>query len=45
MMLSSAAFGQLAAWLVEAAGALCGGRVLFLHEGGYSKDYVPFCGR
>jgi hypothetical protein len=44
MILSSAAFGKMASSLISAAESLCGGRVLFAHEGGYSKDYVPFCG-
>ena len=26
------------------AAELCGGRVLMLHEGGYSAPYVPYCG-
>ena len=24
--------------------ALCGGRLLLVHEGGYSEAHVPFCG-
>ncbi|MFV0360094.1 class II histone deacetylase [Tropicimonas sp.] len=27
-----------------AAEALCGGRLVLVHEGGYSEAYVPFCG-
>jgi hypothetical protein len=27
-----------------AAARHCGGKLLFLHEGGYSAFYVPFCG-
>ena len=30
--------------LVNAAGALCKGRIVFIHEGGYSENYVSFCG-
>ena len=26
------------------AGELCGGRLVAVHEGGYSDVYVPFCG-
>jgi len=44
MMLSSSAFKDMAASLVQAADSLCSGRIVFAHEGGYSKDYVPFCG-
>ena len=29
---------------MQAADALCGGRVICVHEGGYSEAYVPFCG-
>lgn len=43
MMLSSEDFRGLARRLVSAADTLCGGRIVFAHEGGYSKDYVPFC--
>ncbi|MEW5309026.1 MAG: hypothetical protein WDW38_000939 [Sanguina aurantia] len=44
MMLSSLDFGAFAAQLVGMAGKLCDGKILFLHEGGYSEIYVPFCG-
>jgi hypothetical protein len=44
MMLSSEDFRNMSAALMGAAEQLCGGRVVFAHEGGYSKDYVPFCG-
>ena len=44
MMLSSEAFGSFAKKMKEAADTLCNGRIVFAHEGGYSKDYVPFCG-
>lgn len=44
MMLSSEAYGKISSILLAAADKLCGGRCLFAHEGGYSKDYVPFCG-
>ncbi len=30
--------------VMQAADALCGGRLLLVHEGGYSEAYVPFCG-
>lgn len=40
MALSSEAFGSMATRLVDAAAELCGGRLVFAHEGGYSKDYV-----
>jgi len=44
MMLSSEAFGSFAKKMKDAADSLCKGRIVFAHEGGYSKDYVPFCG-
>ncbi|EFJ42331.1 hypothetical protein VOLCADRAFT_97594 [Volvox carteri f. nagariensis] len=44
MILSSADFGWMMRQLVEAAESLCGGRLVALHEGGYSELYVPFCG-
>jgi len=44
MMLSSETFGIMATKLVQSAQKLCKGRIIFAHEGGYSKDYVPFCG-
>ncbi|KAG5190994.1 putative histone deacetylase, partial [Tribonema minus] len=44
MMLSSEAFRAMAARLVALAERHCGGRAVFLHEGGYSDVYVPFCG-
>ena len=34
----------MASSLVNAAGALCKGRIVFIHEGGYSENYVSFCG-
>jgi acetoin utilization deacetylase AcuC-like enzyme len=43
MMLSSEAFGSFAKKMSDAAVSLGHGRLLFAHEGGYSKDYVPFC--
>jgi acetoin utilization deacetylase AcuC-like enzyme len=39
-MVSSEGFGMITSKLVDAATELCGGRLIFAHEGGYSKDYV-----
>ncbi|KAJ9515920.1 hypothetical protein QJQ45_016910 [Haematococcus lacustris] len=44
MSLSSEDFRWMAGQLAAAAERLCGGRLLALHEGGYSELYVPFCG-
>ena len=44
MMLSSEMYRFFTNKLMKAASDLCHGKILFTHEGGYSKDYVPFCG-
>ena len=31
--------------LMQAADTLCGGKLVMVHEGGYSEAYVPFCGQ
>ena len=30
--------------MLETAQKLCGGKLVLVHEGGYSEAYVPFCG-
>jgi acetoin utilization deacetylase AcuC-like enzyme len=44
MILSSSVFRFMARELIDAATRLCGGKIVFAHEGGYSETYVPFCG-
>lgn len=44
MMLSSEAFANITQRLMDAANKLCNGKIVFCHEGGYSPDYVPYCG-
>ena len=44
MMLLSHHYRSMTQLLVEAAEAHCDGRLLIVHEGGYSAGYVPFCG-
>jgi len=44
MNLTSECFGLMTALAMEAAGALCGERLVLRHEGGYSSAYVPYCG-
>lgn len=44
MMLSSEHFRGLGQRLNAAAREVCGGRIVYAHEGGYSDLYVPFCG-
>ena len=43
-MATSETYRELARLTVGLAEELCGGRLLALHEGGYSTAYVPFCG-
>lgn len=44
MLCHSETFRALARMTVELADQLCAGRLIALHEGGYSTAYVPFCG-
>jgi acetoin utilization deacetylase AcuC-like enzyme len=44
MLLCSESFRRMTQMVTAAAAALCGGRVVMCHEGGYSPQYVPFCG-
>lgn len=44
MILSSDDFRYMASALVDISDRLCDGRIVFVHEGGYSESYVPFCG-
>jgi acetoin utilization deacetylase AcuC-like enzyme len=45
MMLSSNDYRHMTKKLKEVANETsCGGKMLFVHEGGYSEIYVPFCG-
>ncbi|GGS32723.1 class II histone deacetylase [Actinokineospora fastidiosa] len=43
MMVTASGFRAIASSLIEAAGRLCAGRIVFAHEGGYDPVYVPFC--
>ncbi|MFZ1467439.1 MAG: class II histone deacetylase [Paracoccaceae bacterium] len=43
MMLGSDDYRRFAKTLKALAADLCGGRLLFTHEGGYSAVHVPFC--
>ncbi len=42
LMLSSESFRILTGMMMEAAAALCGGRLVLVHEGGYAIHSVPF---
>lgn len=44
MMLHSDSYRLFTRLLMQAADALCGGRLVMSHEGGYSASYVPYCG-
>lgn len=44
MVVTSDGFRRMSRLVIDAAERLCGGRVVFAHEGGYSAHYVPFCG-
>jgi acetoin utilization deacetylase AcuC-like enzyme len=40
----SGGFREMTRLVRRAAEDLCGGRLVCIHEGGYSEAYVPFCG-
>jgi len=44
MLLTSESYRHLTQMLLELADNDCDGKIVFSHEGGYSKRYVPFCG-
>lgn len=44
MLMTAETFGTITGQIKAAAEALCGGRLVLVHEGGYSEVYVPFCG-
>jgi acetoin utilization deacetylase AcuC-like enzyme len=44
MMAGSGTFRAMTEMMLEAAGELCEGRLVLVHEGGYSEAHVPFCG-
>lgn len=44
MLLHSDSFREMTRLMREAAERLCRGRLVLVHEGGYSEAYVPFCG-
>ncbi|AHM04261.1 Deacetylase [Roseibacterium elongatum DSM 19469] len=44
MMAGSHTFRALNEMTMEAAADLCDGRLVLVHEGGYSEAHVPFCG-
>lgn len=44
MMVTSDGFRKMTALMMAQADALCSGRIMMTHEGGYSASYVPYCG-
>lgn len=44
MVVTSDGFRAMSRRMIDAASELCAGRIAFIHEGGYSAHYVPFCG-
>lgn len=44
MLATADTFRQMTLRVKEAASTLCDGRLVLVHEGGYSEMYVPFCG-
>jgi acetoin utilization deacetylase AcuC-like enzyme len=44
MMITTIGYRTMTRLLMEAVDALCGGRLVMVHEGGYSSLYVPYCG-
>jgi acetoin utilization deacetylase AcuC-like enzyme len=43
-LLHSDSFRAMTQRMVDLADAMCGGRLVVVHEGGYAEAYVPFCG-
>ncbi len=44
MLATADTFRQMTKLMMQSATALCGGKLVLAHEGGYSEVYVPFCG-
>ncbi|MDE2305657.1 MAG: class II histone deacetylase [Gammaproteobacteria bacterium] len=44
MLATSETYRIMARLVIGAAEAICRGRIVAMHEGGYSNAYVPFCG-
>ena len=44
MAVTSPGFARMARILLDAAAEVCDGRLVLIHEGGYSSAHVPFCG-
>jgi acetoin utilization deacetylase AcuC-like enzyme len=44
MVVTSEGYRRLTDVMVELADRVCDGKLVAIHEGGYSSSYVPFCG-
>lgn len=44
MLCTAGTFAAMTELAMEAADDLCDGKLVLVHEGGYSEAYVPFCG-
>jgi len=44
MLATADTFRAMTAQMMQSAKHLCDGKLLLVHEGGYSEAYVPFCG-
>lgn len=44
MCVTATGYARMTEILMSTADSLCGGKLVFSHEGGYSPAYVPFCG-
>lgn len=44
MLCTAETFRRMTRAVMRAADTLCGGKLVLVHEGGYSEVYVPFCG-
>ena len=44
MLATAETFRAMTAQVMALAQDICGGRLVMVHEGGYSESYVPFCG-
>lgn len=44
MLCTPLTYGMMTELLMETAADICDGKLVLVHEGGYSEAYVPFCG-
>ncbi|NNE53317.1 MAG: class II histone deacetylase [Sulfitobacter sp.] len=44
MQATSQTFAEMTQRMMDTAARLCSGKLVLVHEGGYSEAYVPFCG-